>query len=99
MSAISQRLSISPRTVLFVAEKIAALDEIQRHVGGFIVFEDLVHAGHPPIVLVSPEIRAALKQITVAKLPSLIVLSYDEITTDTVVESFRIVSEAAPAAA
>ncbi len=61
--------------------------------------DDLVHAGHPPVLLVSPEIRAALKQITVAKLPRLIVLSYDEITTDTVVESFRIVSEATPAAA
>jgi len=61
--------------------------------------QELAQAGHPPVVLVSPEIRAALKQITVAKLPRLVALSYGEITSDTVVESFRIVSEAVPAAA
>jgi len=80
-------IRLSPQTV-------QNLDEMIRR-----EIEDLVRAGHPPIVLVSPEIRAALKQITLAKLPSLVVLSYDEITPDTVVESFRIVSEAAPAAA
>lgn len=80
-------IRLSPQTVQSFCEMISR--EI----------DDLVQTGHPPIVLVSPEIRAALKQITVAKLPRLIVLSYDEITTDTVVESFRIVSEAAPAAA
>ncbi len=80
-------IRLSPQTVLHLCEMISR--EI----------DELVQAGHPPIVMVSPEIRAALKQITVAKLPRLVVLSYDEITTDTVVESFRIVSEATPAAA
>jgi flagellar biosynthesis protein FlhA len=50
-------------------------------------------AGYPPVVLTSPEIRPALKQITVSRLPSLVVLSYDEITSDTLVESARIVQE------
>lgn len=80
-------IRLSPQTVQNLCEMISR--EI----------EELVQAGHPPIVLVSPEIRVALKQITVATLPRLIVLSYDEITADTVVESFRIVSEATPVAA
>jgi flagellar biosynthesis protein FlhA len=40
-----------------------------------------------PVVLVSPQIRAGLKQLTRARLPRLVVLSYDEITRDTRVES------------
>jgi flagellar biosynthesis protein FlhA len=59
----------------------------------------LIRAGHPPVVLVSPEIRAGLKQITASRLPHLVVLSYDEITTDTIVESARIVRETFPTAA
>ena len=34
-------------------------------------------------MLVSPQIRAALKQITETHLPQLVVLSYNEITRDT----------------
>jgi flagellar biosynthesis protein FlhA len=45
----------------------------------------------PPVVLVSPQIRAGLKQLTRARLPRLVVLSYDEITRDTRVESAEIV--------
>ncbi|MBN2580283.1 MAG: flagellar biosynthesis protein FlhA [Pirellulales bacterium] len=55
--------------------------------------EKLVTAGHPPVVLVSPQIRAALKQITAAHLPQLIVLSYNEITRDTKIDSLAMVSE------
>lgn len=80
-------IRLSPPTIQNFCEMIS------REIDG------LVQAGDPPVVLVSPEIRAALKQMTAARLPRLIVLSYDEITTDTVVESFRIVSEATPAAA
>jgi flagellar biosynthesis protein FlhA len=40
-----------------------------------------------PIVLVAPQIRAGLKQLTRARLPRLAVLSYDEITRDTKVEA------------
>ena len=48
-------------------------------------------AGHPPIVLVSPEIRPALKQLTAADIPQLVVLSYNEITRDTKIESVAMV--------
>ena len=45
--------------------------------------EKLTMANHPPVVLVSPQIRAALKQMTTPHLPHLVVLSYNEITRDT----------------
>ncbi len=56
--------------------------------------EKLAQANHPPIVLVSPQIRAALKQMTTPHLPQLIVLSYNEITRDTKIESLAMVSDA-----
>jgi flagellar biosynthesis protein FlhA len=56
--------------------------------------EKLAAANHPPIVLVSPQIRAALKQLTSAHLPSLVVLSYNEITRDTKIESVAMVTDA-----
>jgi flagellar biosynthesis protein FlhA len=55
--------------------------------------EKLVTAGHPPIVLVSPQIRAAMKQMTAPHVPQLIVLSYNEITRDTKIDSLAMVSE------
>ena len=59
--------------------------------------EKLTQSSHPPIVLVSPQIRAALKQMTAPHLPQLIVLSYNEITRDTQIESFGLVHDAVPA--
>jgi len=56
--------------------------------------EKLVRQSHSPIVLVSPQIRAALKQITAAHLPNLVVLSYNEITRDTKIESVAMVADA-----
>ena len=57
----------------------------------------LVQLHHPPILLVSPQIRPGLKQMTATNLPNLIVLSYNEITRDTRIESIGIVTDAAPA--
>ncbi len=51
----------------------------------------LQQSGYPSVVLVSAEIRAALKQLTMAHLPHLIVLSYEEISSDTIVESIRLI--------
>ena len=56
-------------------------------------------ASHPPVLLVSPEVRAGLKQMTAARLPQLAVLSYDEITPDTIVDSVHVVREPMPMAA
>ncbi|HEX3727172.1 MAG TPA: flagellar biosynthesis protein FlhA [Pirellulales bacterium] len=55
--------------------------------------EKLTAAGRPPIVLVAPQIRAGLKQLTALRLPRLVVLSYNEITRDTQVESVCSVSQ------
>ena len=47
----------------------------------------------PPIVLVSPELRQMVRQLTAESLPQLIVLSYAEITRDTRVESVALVAD------
>jgi flagellar biosynthesis protein FlhA len=53
----------------------------------------LTRAGHAPVVLVSPHIRPALKQMTSGSLPRLHILSYNEITRDTQIESVGLVSD------
>ena len=55
--------------------------------------EKLSRGNHPQVLLVSPQIRAGLKQMTAASLPRLIVLSYNEITRDTQIESVGLVSD------
>jgi flagellar biosynthesis protein FlhA len=56
----------------------------------------LIAAGRAPIVLVSPQIRPGLKQLTSANIPDLVVLSYNEITRDTRIESVAIVHDVPP---
>lgn len=53
----------------------------------------LVAAGHPPVLLVSPRIRPGLKQMTTSSMPRLKILSYNEITQDTQIESLGIVTD------
>lgn len=55
--------------------------------------DKLVTQGHTPIVLVSPQIRAALKQLTENHLPNLVVLSFNEVTRDTGVVTHGLVTE------
>ena len=55
--------------------------------------DKLVRGNHPPIVLVSPQIRAGLKQLSAAVLPRLVVLSFNEITRDTQIESVGLVMD------
>ncbi|MDA7978350.1 MAG: flagellar biosynthesis protein FlhA [Pirellulales bacterium] len=57
----------------------------------------LAGRGLAPVVLVSPQIRAGLKQLTQTQLPGLVVLSYNEITRDTVIESVGMVTDAVDA--
>jgi len=54
----------------------------------------LTTAQHTPIVLVSPQIRAALKQITENHLSNLVVLSFNEITRDTQIVTVGLASDA-----
>jgi flagellar biosynthesis protein FlhA len=55
---------------------------------------DVLKSEHRPLVLlVSSNIRAAVKQITAARLPELVVLSYQEITSDTYVDGVAVVTD------
>ncbi len=60
--------------------------------------ESLARENHPPVVLVNPQIRAGLRQIIQAHLPQVAVLSYNEITRDTQIESVGLVRDEAPVA-
>ncbi len=61
--------------------------------------ELLTRKHRPAVVLVSPQIRAAVRQITAARLPHLVVLSFNEITSDTHVDCVAVVSDAVAVAA
>ena len=58
--------------------------------------ESLLKLRRSPIVLVNPQLRPGLKQLTSSHLPRLVVLSYNEITRDTQIESAEIVTDVTP---
>jgi flagellar biosynthesis protein FlhA len=53
----------------------------------------LTNANHAPVVLVSPQIRAALKQLTESHLTQLVVLSFNEVTRDTKIVTVGMASD------
>ena len=69
-----------------------AVEATCRQIAGEL--DKLIVANHRPIVLCSPQIRAAVKEMTSTHLPDLIVLSYNEITRDTRIESVAMISDA-----
>lgn len=71
----------SPQTIEKLCERIAA--ELPK----------LTRTGKRPILLVSPQIRAGLKQMTSGNLPRLIVMSFNEVTRDTKVEIVGIIND------
>ena len=71
--------------VLLAVEK--SCDSIAKEVN------KLTQRNKMPTVLVSPQIRPGLKQITQAHLPKLVVLSFNEVTRDTKIESLGLVSD------
>ena len=58
--------------------------------------KQLTQAGHRPIILVSPRIRPALREITKGQLPDLRVLSHTEVTTQTQIVSVGLVTDPPP---
>jgi len=74
---------MSPQAIEHTCERIAL--EVRK----------LTQAHHPPVVLVSPRIRAGLRQLTAGNLPRLRILSYNEVTRDTRIESVGIVHDQA----
>jgi flagellar biosynthesis protein FlhA len=55
----------------------------------------LAAQGHSPIVLVSPQIRAAVKRLTENHLPQLVVMSFNEVTRDTKIVTVGMVGDKA----
>jgi flagellar biosynthesis protein FlhA len=76
---------------LFVRMSPQAVDATCRAIAQQL--ERLTTANHTPIVLVSPQVRAAVKRITENHLPTLVVLSFNEITRDTKIVTLGIVSD------
>ncbi|HEX7898144.1 MAG TPA: flagellar biosynthesis protein FlhA [Planctomycetota bacterium] len=72
-------LSLTPGMVSKIAERIGR--EVQK----------LVAAGHPPVILTSPQVRAYVKRIADTIQPGIAVLSYNEILRDVKVESLGMV--------
>ena len=76
---------------LFIRMSPQAVEATCRHIAADL--DKLIMANHRPIVLCSPQIRAAVKELTSSHLPDLIVLSYNEITRDTRIESVAMISD------
>ncbi|MEM9828353.1 MAG: flagellar biosynthesis protein FlhA [Planctomycetota bacterium] len=72
---------MSPQAIDLTCERIA---------GGI---KKLVTLGHAPVLLVSPRIRPGLRQMTAAALPRIHILSYNEITQDTRIESHGVITD------
>ncbi|TWU00345.1 Flagellar biosynthesis protein FlhA [Botrimarina colliarenosi] len=76
---------------LFVRLPPATIESINRAIGAEA--QKLATTGHSPVLLVSPQIRAAVKQITETSLPQLAVLSFNEVTRDTTLVTHGVVNE------
>ena len=79
---------------LFIRMSPQAIDATCRVIGKEI--EKLTAKGYPPVLLVSPQIRPALRQMTAAQLKQVVILSYNEITRDTQIETLGLVADAVP---
>jgi flagellar biosynthesis protein FlhA len=71
---------------LVVRMKPVVVEEINQGIAKAL--SKLVAMGVPPVLVVDPRIRPAVRQITEAKIPDLHVLSLNEITKDTYLESY-----------
>ncbi len=76
---------------LFIRTPAATIDKLCERIAAEL--PKLTRAGHKPILLVSPQIRAGLKQMTSGNLSRLVVLSFNEITRDTKVEMMGLIPD------
>ncbi|MEX2176759.1 MAG: flagellar biosynthesis protein FlhA [Pirellulaceae bacterium] len=77
---------------LFIRTPPQTIEKLTERIGQEL--PKLTRGGKRPILLVSPQIRAGLKQMTAPNLPRLHVISFNEVTRDTKVEIVGIVSDA-----
>ena len=80
---------------LFIRMSPQAIDATCKVIANEV--EKLTVKGHPPVLLVSPQIRPALRQMISAQLKQVAILSYNEVTRDTQIETLGLVSDAVPA--
>ena len=73
-------VSLSPAMVRSIGDRLS--QEISK----------LMAAGHAPVILCSPQVRAQVKKIADAVQPGIVVLSYNEIVQDVRVESLGMVA-------
>ncbi len=78
---------------LFIRLSPQSVEAICRMIGGEI--GKLTARSHSPIVLVSPQIRAAVKRLTENHLPQLVVMSFNEVTRDTKIVTLGMVADKA----
>jgi flagellar biosynthesis protein FlhA len=76
---------------LFIRLSPQSVESICRMLSGEI--NQLVARSHAPIVLVSPQIRAAVKRLTENHLPQLVVMSFNEVTRDTKIVTLGMVAD------
>ncbi len=74
-------LRLNPETVELACERIEK------------TVKRLIDSGRPPVLLTSPRVRPNLRQLTSAAMPQLRILSLQEITPDTHIESLGIVGD------
>jgi flagellar biosynthesis protein FlhA len=74
-------IRMSPRTIETMCQLVRAETE------------KMMTQNQTPVVLVSPQVRAAFKQLTENHLPDLVVLSFNEVTRDTRVVTEGIVAD------
>lgn len=56
-----------------------------------LAVNSLIAAGHPPVVVASPQVRAVVRQLADPHIPGIAVLGYNEIVNDVEVESLALV--------
>ncbi|EMI58162.1 flagellar biosynthesis protein FlhA [Rhodopirellula sallentina SM41] len=76
---------------LFVRMSPSAVDSTCEKISEGV--KKLITLGHHPVVLVSPRIRPGLRQIIASSMPRVRILSYNEITQDTQIQSHGVVSD------
>jgi flagellar biosynthesis protein FlhA len=76
---------------LFIRLSPQSVESICRMLSGEI--SKLVARSQAPIVLVSPQIRAAMKRLTENHLPQLVVMSFNEVTRDTKIVTLGMVAD------
>ena len=95
-------VSLDPAVEDLVASYVQRSDEgtsltmppaVSNRVAGAIVDElnQLLQAGHNPVVLASPQVRAMVRKLVEPHLPACAVLGYNEVTRDVEVESLGLV--------